>query len=184
MAQVKLMTQAEYAAHRSVSGVAVHKAVKAGRISLIDGKIDPAVADIQWERNTRARATPPKSTPPAAASGSASVATGSGAHAEPAPEAKVEDYWDARSRREKAEAAIAEMKEEEMRGTLIRADAVRSALAARISATRDALLQIPSRLAPVLAAESDMERVTELLETELRQALAQLAELRQMDGIA
>ncbi|MGB6054610.1 MAG: elements of external origin, partial [Burkholderiaceae bacterium] len=51
-----MLTQAEYAKRRGCSAVAVHKAVKAGRISLIDGKIDPAVADIQWGRNTRARA--------------------------------------------------------------------------------------------------------------------------------
>ena len=56
MAQVNLMTQAQYAEHRGCSRVAVHKAVKEKRISLIDGKIDAAVADIQWAANTRARA--------------------------------------------------------------------------------------------------------------------------------
>lgn len=174
MAQVKLMTQAEYAKHRGVSGVAVHKAVKAGRISTIDGKIDPHVADIQWEKNTRARVAPPKPGNVSEAGASASPSAGP----DSPPDGKTEDYWDARSRRETAEAAIAEMKEAEMRGLLIRADAVRSALATRISATRDALLQIPSRLAPVLAAESDMERVIEILEAELRQALSQLSDLK------
>jgi hypothetical protein len=175
MAQVKLMTQAEYAKHRGVSGVAVHKAVKAGRISTIDGKIDPAVADIQWEKNTRARVMPRK---PESGQSDAGAPVAAASPSEPPPEGKADDYWDARSRRETAEAAIAEMKEAEMRGLLIRADAVRSALATRISGTRDALLQIPSRLAPVLAAESDMERVIEILEAELRQALSQLSELR------
>ena len=36
------------------------------------------------------------------------------------------------------------------------------------SATRDALLQLPHRLAPVLAAETEMERVSQLLDIELR----------------
>ena len=69
-----------------------------------------------------------------------------------------------------------------MCGVLIRTEAVRSAWANKITAARDALLQIPSRLAPVLAAEADMERITELLEAELRQALMQLSESRQSEA--
>lgn len=47
-----LMGVREYARHRGVSHVAVMKAVKAGRISNIDGKIDPVVADREWAQNT------------------------------------------------------------------------------------------------------------------------------------
>jgi phage terminase Nu1 subunit (DNA packaging protein) len=179
MTKVNLLTQKEYAAHRGVSAVSVCKAVKAGRISLIDGKIDPVVADIQWQANSRARA-PARPAPaqhqaaapaPLAVPAASSQEGSGGVGAEPKPEV----YWDARGRRETAEAAIAEMKEAEMRGTLIRADAVRSAWAGRITGARDALLQIPGRLAPVLAAETDLDRVVELLEAELRQALLQLS---------
>ncbi|WP_289241706.1 hypothetical protein [Delftia sp.] len=53
---MELVTQAEYARRRGVAKSAVAKAVKEQRIALIDGKIDPAVADIQWQQNTRARA--------------------------------------------------------------------------------------------------------------------------------
>jgi hypothetical protein len=55
MAKVNLLSQKEYAEHRGCSPAAVCNAVAAGRISLIDGKIDPVVADIQWKANTRAR---------------------------------------------------------------------------------------------------------------------------------
>lgn len=184
MSKVKLMTQAEYAKHRKCSGVSVHKAVKAGRISLIDGKIDPAVADIQWAANTRARVQTrkPDTSPGVASAPSAAVAPQDSPN-EPEQAGKADDYWDARSRRETAEAAIAEMKEAEMRGALIRADAVRSAWANKITAARDALLQIPSRLAPVIAAESDLERVVELLEAELRQALLQLSESKPLEEV-
>jgi hypothetical protein len=48
-------------------------------------------------------------------------------------------------------------------------------MATKISGARDALLQIPSRLAPVLAAEPDLLKVTSLLEDALRQALADLS---------
>jgi phage terminase Nu1 subunit (DNA packaging protein) len=179
MTKVNLMTQAEYAKHRGCSGVSVHKAVKAGRISLIDGKIDPAVADIQWAANTRARVPHRKPDAKPAPAQSIEVPT---PHAnDQAPEGKTDDYWEARSRRETAEAAIAEMKAAEMCGVLIRTDAVRTAWANKITTARDALLQIPSRLAPVLAAEGDMERITELLEAELRQALMQLSESKQSE---
>jgi len=86
-----------------------------------------------------------------------------------------EDHQMARTRREIAEANLAEMREAEERGKLIRVDAVRAAWAAKITGARDALLQIPSRIAPVLAAESDLVAITALLEAELRQALGDLS---------
>lgn len=175
MAKVKLLSQAEYAKHRGCSGVAVFKAAKAGRISLIDGKIDPDVADIQWSKNTRVRAPNSKQDDGLAQTHTAEQATAPTAAGDP------EDYLVSRSRREAAEAKIAEMKEAEMRGALIRVDSVRRALANKISAMRDALLQIPYRLAPVLAAEPEAERVADLLKTELHQALLQLSEGSSME---
>lgn len=169
MAQVKLVTMAEYARMREVSQAAVSKAVKEGRIVLIEGKIDPAVADVQWARNTRARA------------GSGGPATDvipsdaqSGAPTRPA-ENSDNDYWTNRARREAAEADLAEMKREEQAERLISVDAVRSALATVLASTRDSLLQIPARVSPVLAAESDPAKVYDLVELELNQALAQLS---------
>ena len=80
-----------------------------------------------------------------------------------------------RAKREAYEAELAGLKVAELQGSLIRVDAVRSAWAAKITGARDALLQIPSRLAPVLAAESDLVSVTGLLEGALRQALADMS---------
>jgi hypothetical protein len=73
-------------------------------------------------------------------------------------------------------AKIEELKYKELAGELIRLDAVRAAMASKITATRDALLQIPARLAPLLAVETDVDRVIELLEDELRVALAQISD--------
>lgn len=86
-----------------------------------------------------------------------------------------EGFDEARTREKIATANLAEMQEAELRGSLLRSDAVRAAWAAKITGTRDALLQIPSRIAPVLAAETDLVRVTALLEDELRRALAELS---------
>lgn len=86
-----------------------------------------------------------------------------------------EAHHQARTRREIAEANMAEMREAELRGELIQVAAVRAAFGAALTATRDRLLSIPDRLAPVLAAESAPQRVHEVMSAELRDALAQLS---------
>ena len=181
MAQVNLMTQAQYAEHRGCSRVAVHKAVKENRISLIDGKIDANVADIQWAANTRARAP---SSPPAAAAPSGRPGGGSkpsSSAADPGDPGQVdvldtpEDYWVSRGRREAAEAELAELKLAEQRGNLIQVKAVEVVLSNALAGMREHLLQVSSRLAPLLANESDNFKVQTLLDTEINQALQQLA---------
>lgn len=86
-----------------------------------------------------------------------------------------EAHWSARTRREVAEANLAEMREAEERGDLIRIDVVKSTLAVVFATTRDGMLQLPARLAPLLAAESDPAAVQGMLHTEIHQALQQLA---------
>ena len=63
------------------------------------------------------------------------------------------------------------MREAEERGKLIQVSAVRATWTARIVSARDVLLQIPSRLAPVLAAETDPTTVSLLLEDEIGRAM-------------
>ena len=161
MGAVQLISQAEYAKRRGCSQVAVHKAVKAKRITLIEGMIDPIVADMQWQQNTRARAS---SKPQASAP-------------QDKPEADSDDgYWQSRSRREAAEAEMAELKLSEQRGELVRAADVRSAYSKRAAGLREALLQIPARLAAVLAAETDHARVHDTLQAELHAVLSQVVQ--------
>ena len=164
VSKVNLMSQAEYARHRGCSKVAVGKAVKANRISLVNGKIDPAVADIQWQKNSRARAG-------AHTSAQLPLDAGGGGD-EPT---KVDDYMFNRNRREAAEAERAELSLAEDKGQLIRIDAVNAAVAGVFSAARDAWLQIPARLSPQLAAESDAAKVQAMLHAEIHQALQLLA---------
>lgn len=89
-------------------------------------------------------------------------------------QASIPDYQLSKAVREAAEAQMAQLKLAEQKGEVIRVDAVRARLANILSSTRDSLLQIPARLAPVLAAESDAARVHDLLQAELHQALARL----------
>lgn len=160
MTAVSLMSRPEYAKHRGCSAVAVHKAIKAGRISLIDGKIDAAVADIQWAKNTRAR-----------------IGSRAPAAAEPGRQQTDADgisYEEARRRREAAEAERAELLLAELRADLMRTDAVHSMVAKLAAGLREGLLQIPPRLAPVLAAEADAAVIQETLAAALRGVLEQV----------
>ena len=181
MAQVdtNLMTQAEYSRHRECSREAVRKAVDSGRIKTFgpDKLIDAELADAQWARNTRARVRGNDVEPIAPAMASAGRVGGDDFRdmIRANEVGGSTSYEEARRRRETAEANIAEIKQAEREGQVIRADAVRAAWAAKITGARDALLQIPSRIAPVLAAETDLVRVTALLEDELRRALSDLS---------
>jgi hypothetical protein len=172
MARAELITQAEYARRRGCDPTSVRDAVRAGRITLIDGKIDPAVADVQWRSNTRARV------------GSSSAAAA--APAMPAPPAGSppikpeaaeggDDYWTSRARREKAEAAKAELELSLLQAELVRSADVRAAHARRLAALRESLLQVPARLAQVLASEGDPARCHDTLQRELHAVLHQVA---------
>ena len=86
-----------------------------------------------------------------------------------------EDHDAARTRLRISEANLSEMKEAEERGVLIRIDAVKSALSVAMATVREALLQIPSRLAPLLAADTDPASVQTLLHSEIHQALEHLS---------
>lgn len=167
MTQVNLMTQAEYAKHRGCSGVAVFKAVKAGRISLIDGRIDATVADIQWAKNTRVRATnrkDPAELPLSSAIAPASMQVG------PVP-GGVDDYLVSRSRREAAEASIAEMKESEMRGKYLAKTEVDAAVFEIARAMRDGLTNCARRIAADVAGLSKAEECEEVIDREHRALL-------------
>jgi len=157
-----LLKQAEYARHRHCSREAVRNAVASGRITTFgpDKLIDPELADAQWQRNTRARVR--------SAGADKTIPT---TNAPPIIAVSV-SYDEARRRRELAEASIAEMKQEELQGDLIRLDVIRSHLARKISAMRDAFLQIPARLVPILVAETDPAKVHTLLEDEIIRAMA------------
>lgn len=167
MTKVKLISLADYALHRGCSKAAVTKAAQAGRITLIDGKIDPMIADAQWKANTRARIPPRAAREEGAPAVGAPAAAGEGAEGD--------GYWASRGRREAAEAELAELKLAEQRKELIRIAAVERVWAGLLAAAREHLLQVRSRLAPLLAAEADVFKIEQLLEAEHNQALQLLS---------
>lgn len=169
MSKVNLITPAEYAKHRGQSKAAVSKAIKAGRISLIDGKIDPVAADAQWARNSRVRAGSGK--PPAGLVTGPLVGGGEESGAKPGGD----DYWVSRSRREAADAGMAEIELAEKAGQVIQVKAVEAVWSSACAAMREHLLQVRSRLAPMLAVESDPFVIDQMLDAEHSAALEFMA---------
>ena len=160
------MNASAYARHRGVSHVAVLKALKAGRIAKeTDGTIDPVKADALWNKNT-------------------SPAQQRKASKQPAVERPVEtpavsngpSYAQSRAIKEAYNARLAKLEYEEKSGILVRTDTVKVSWFNVLRVLRDRTLNLPDRLAPILAAEMDPKQVRELLDTELRQILNDVAD--------
>lgn len=164
------VSQAFIARSLGLSGAAITKLKKQGM------PVDSVEAALAW-REQRLNIAARKPTPGAKQKplpGQAPVPGHEPVRPAFAPVALDEDHAAARTRREIAEANLAEMRAAEERGELVRVAAVKSMLAKVISSTRDSLLQLPSRLAQVLSAEQDPNRVRDLLDAEIHQALSRL----------
>jgi hypothetical protein len=187
-----------YARHRGVSLRAVQKAIQAGRIERTPtGEIDVQTADTQWDRRTAPRPLIAKrSGPPQNLQKQKAVsAVDEGGQplepnripntvAEPRkepprgdlPGASAGDYSRARAVRENYLAHMSKLDFEERSGKLIKRDEVQVAAFNRFRTFRDGMLNLPDRLAAVLAAESDSARVHDILATEIRKALLEFAD--------
>jgi small-conductance mechanosensitive channel len=166
-------SKAELARILGVSRQAVGDLVARGLLTEGDnGRIDVAQARIELANNVR----PSSKTAQALTTSEAMTSTAPDTAA-PADEKKPEalSFHTARTFNEVAMAGINQLKLRELQGDLIRVDAVRSALATVLASTRDSLMQIPARLSPVLAAETNAATIHDMLAKELHQSLAQLA---------
>jgi hypothetical protein len=187
-----------YARHRGVSLRAVQKAIQAGRIErTAAGKIDVQIADTQWERRTAPRplianqSGPPQNPPKQGAASAVGQSRQSpepkrvpnGGVADPTmdlprgdlPGASGGDYSKARAIRENYLARLSKLDYEERSGKLINKDEVQVEAFNQYRTFRDGMLNLPDRLAAVLAAESESAKVHEILTTEIRKALQDYA---------
>lgn len=85
------------------------------------------------------------------------------------------DYLESRARREAAEAELAELRLAEEREAVIRVDAIEAQLAKDFIRIRDAFLVLPHRLAPILAAETDVGEVSRKMQEAIYECLYLLA---------
>jgi hypothetical protein len=135
----RLVTPSEYARLRGVTPQAVYKAARTGRITLLDGKVDVEVADIQWRKNTDP----------------AQQARALGQREAPAPGGVVNS---ARERNEAAQAALRELELAEKRGVLVERAAVDRTVFTKQRIARDRVLGMSARLAPQIAEDPEQRR--------------------------
>ncbi len=166
------MSYRAYARHRGVSPEAVSKAVKTGRITLgQDGKIDPKRADLEWEANTdpskplNSVSGNPKHRKPL---GSPKIPGGDVEAAGSALPGGIPPYLQSRSIREAYLARLSKLEYEEKTGKLVNIDAVRVVGFNAARQARDKLMNMPDRLAPLLAGMDDSHEIHRLLSAEIR----------------
>ena len=171
---VQLMSKAAYARHRGCDEKAVRKAIAEWRISTIDGKIDPEVADIQWAKNTRARADSKRS------GGGAAIDAGSplldaetpASGPDSAPGAPASPgYADYRAMREKADAEMAVRANLKDAGLLVERAHVQRGTFDVVRAFRDSVMVIGQRAAPRCIGLADSREIEHVIVEETRKAL-------------
>lgn len=169
---VKLVSQAEYARMRSVDPTSVRDAIRYGRISTIDGKIDPDVADIQWERNTRKRASSRAATAP----NDAGLEVGT--PPAPPPTKPGDEYQVSRARREAAEATEAELRVAKMSRELVELKRAAAAGFEAFRLLRDRAMSNGAALAAKVIGMTDMAAIEREYHASIRAAFGDEDELR------
>lgn len=180
------ISQADYARRKGVSRQAVHKRVRAGRLSVLpDGTLDPAVADREWDATRQpddsTEAAPAAASPSPAA---ASVAVDRPGSAEgpsdapaslPAP-APRGTYAEAKTADVLYKARLRQLEFEIRTGKYVEVEKVSDRWFELARATRERMLAMPARLAAELASMSDMHAIRVRLDQEIRAALVAVAE--------
>jgi hypothetical protein len=159
-----LMGVKAYARHKGVHQKSVQDAIKRGRITRnTEGLIDSEQADKDWENNRLVAKVPFTAHRPREA---------------PEPELanSTLNFNQARAAKEVFEARLRKIELEERQGNLIQRKAAELEFHNQARITRDAILNIPPRIAALIAGESDVAAVQDLLEIELRTALEHLSQ--------
>jgi len=173
----ELISQREYARRRGISHSAVQRAVSAGRIATVNGRIDPDQADREWHENTD------QSKPRNRITGSPKHARVAGEPSEPMDfggtdggNGTASGYAKARAARELYQAQLAKLELDRQRGVLIRADEVRLGAFNMARKARDQLIALPERVAAILAATEDPAEVQHILEEEIERICQEIAD--------
>ncbi|HEU0180354.1 MAG TPA: hypothetical protein VFV58_39460 [Blastocatellia bacterium] len=158
----------EYAVQRGVNPQTIANAVRDGRITRnADGTIDSEAADREWEAHSRSKISAGPSGPQQKQGAATTSAT--------EPVAGMM-YADARALKEVYDAQRRKLELEVRAGELISRTAVERAAFSRFRMIRDACLNIPARVAPLLAGEKDEAKVFSILEEEIRRVFTDFAE--------
>jgi len=182
----------EFARQRSVSLGAVQKAIQTGRVTAVkrDGNrltaIELHAATAQWNRNTdpdqagrSGQAPTIEQTSPQLSldqPAGAAAATDQDAAVAVGGDDESKSYLASRSRRSEIEAKTSELEYAKAIGQLVSSADLRTVNGRRYRALRDMLLNIPDRIATVVAAERDPARVHAAMTAEIKRVLNELSD--------
>ena len=136
-----LISKSEYARRRGCRPSAVTRAIAAGRITSIDGKIVPVACDAQWLANSRSRI----------GSKPSKAVRSPEARAQADADGETQDVLISRAQREQAEARIAELTLGQLNGTLIERAACERAVFEAARGLRDGMANCAGHLGATVA---------------------------------
>ena len=149
-------TKAEYAAHRRCSRAYVSKLIREGKLAepalMADGRVNFILADQMIGKPSAAEAE--SLFPPPASAGP--------------------NFAEERARREAAEAALAELKLQEKRAEVLKADAVAQAATSVMGRAMARFFETWPEIAPALAQMTDPAAIADRLAEEQRRVMAGL----------
>ena len=151
----ELITQAEYARRKGVSRTAVCKHVKSRKITLVNGKVDPVMADQQLKANLDI-------------SQKRKVKLSDDVGNE------LSQYQEARARREKAKASLAELELAEKEGLLICVAQVEKEEEDLYRQYRDRMLNVVIRATKKLLGETNEFKFRKTLKKEIEHAIKKI----------
>jgi len=150
---------------------------------LREGKVPAAVKQIaKAPKKKPARKNTPKGKPAAKPATKKKTARKPTLDDETDPEGYQESIIEANRRDAIAKANMREIKEAKEKRLLVNAREVELEAFTRARQLRDAILAIPDRIAPIIAAETDEHTVRQTIDTELRNVLRDLAKSEAADG--
>ncbi|AAU91211.1 conserved hypothetical protein [Methylococcus capsulatus str. Bath] len=167
-----------YARHRGVTDTAVHKAIRAGRITPeADGTIDPEKADREWARNSGPPNTGTRTKVPKVAVPDAPGMGSEGPAALPTGGASL---LQARTVNEVVKAQTNKVRLARLKGELVDRNQAIAHVFKLARAERDAWLNWPARISAQMAARLGVDPHTMhvALEAAVREHLQELGELR------
>lgn len=191
----ELISIREAARRLGVSDTAVHKAIKAGRVT-IAGRTEASQrpllswpqAEQDWHANSDGakrthvgsrgsprRAADPEPERPLVVNTRMEEAQPPAQDDAPARVSAAPSYAQSRAVREAYQARLAKLEFEERSGKVIDADQVKVRAFKLARSARDALLTIPDRLAPILASSTDVQEIHRLLLEDIERTCQQLA---------
>jgi hypothetical protein len=173
----ELVSLREYARRRSISHVAVIRAIRSGRISTVGGKIDPKVADREWRENTD------PSKPRSRITGRPNHRRRPGEPSTPmnldgygASDTTAAGYARARAARELYRAQLPKLELDCRRGILVRADEVRLGAFNVARKARDQLIALPGRMSARIAAAGDPVEIRRILKEEIERICREIVD--------